>query len=287
MIEAELHVIGGKHSGQVIPLNRPKFLIGRESDCQLRPNSELVSRHHCVFAIDEFSVRLRDLGSTNGTTVNGERLVKETTLSRGDRVVVGNLEFEYRVPNLSSVAGEETVVSGTKTVTETPSPSDSPTVEGRADSLSAGGVQPDPVPIDQPEPAPGDTTVIPQAPMMPGQPLYQPMMPQQMGFPGQMYGGYPYQSQPGVPMYPPGYPLQPQPVMPGQMPVYPQQPVPATSSEAATEVPDVLLPDPSETGVVEEPSKPKTESGGTSGNDGDSTVAAADIIRQYTQRPPG
>ena len=75
--------------------------------------------------------------------------------------------------------------------------------------------------------------------------------------------------------------------MPGQMPVYQQQPVPATSSEAATEVPDVLLPDPSETGVVEEPSKPKTESGGTSGNDGDSTVAAADIIRQYTQRPPG
>ena len=114
MIEAELHVIGGKHSGQVIPLNRRKFLIGRETDCQLRPNSELVSRHHCVFAIDEFSVRLRDLGSTNGTTVNGERLVKETTLSRGDRVVVGNLEFEYRVPNLSSVAGEETVVSGTK-----------------------------------------------------------------------------------------------------------------------------------------------------------------------------
>ena len=52
MIEAELHVVGGKHSGQVIPLNRRKFLIGREGDCQLRPNSELVSRHHCVFGMD-------------------------------------------------------------------------------------------------------------------------------------------------------------------------------------------------------------------------------------------
>ena len=62
MVAAELKVVGGKHAGQVIPLNRRKFLIGREQDCQLRPNSDMVSRHHCVFSIDDFSVRLRDLG---------------------------------------------------------------------------------------------------------------------------------------------------------------------------------------------------------------------------------
>ncbi len=292
MIEAELRVISGKHSGQVIRLNRRKFLIGRESDCQLRPNSELVSRHHCVFSSDEYSVRLRDLGSTNGTTVNGKRLVKETTLNLGDRVVVGNLEFEFRALSSSSGVGEETVVSGTKTVMEIPLPSDSPTGQntGAANSRAAA-TQQDPVAIDDPQPVTGDTTVIPQQPMMPGQTLYQPMMPQQMGFPGQMYGGYPYQSQPPMPMpmpiYPPGYPPQPQPMISGQIPVYPQQPAPTAPSQPGTGVPGVLLPDPSETGVVEEPSEPNTESGGGGGNDGDPINAAADIIRQYTQRRPG
>jgi pSer/pThr/pTyr-binding forkhead associated (FHA) protein len=97
MIAAELSVVGGKHSGQVIPLNRRRFLIGREHDCQLRPNSERVSRHHCVFSLDDFSVRLKDLGSTNGTFVNGNRISKEIVLKSGDHVVIGNLEFQLSV----------------------------------------------------------------------------------------------------------------------------------------------------------------------------------------------
>ena len=97
MVAAELKVVGGKHAGQVIPLNRRKFLIGREQDCQLRPNSDMVSRHHCVFSVDDYSVRLRDLGSTNGTLVNGERIRKETVLAAGDRIVIGNLDFELVV----------------------------------------------------------------------------------------------------------------------------------------------------------------------------------------------
>lgn len=307
MIEAELHVIGGKHAGQVIPLNRKKFLIGRESDCQLRPNSELVSRHHCVFGIDEYSVRLRDLGSTNGTTVNGERIVKETTLVAGDRVVVGNLEFEFRVLNPASGTGDETVVSNTETVMEITSqqegqPAVAPAAPVEQTPPPPGATQQISLPVDQPQPASGDTTVIAQQPMMPGQAPYQPMMPQPMGYPGQMYGGYPYQPQPPMPMMPgqmPGYPQQ-QPMMPGQMPGYPQQPTPAPVQQPpadaaptpADQAPEVSLPDPSETGVSEEPPKKQAEQqqgsgGGGGADDGDSTTAAADIIRQYTQRRPG
>ncbi|QDT38321.1 FHA domain-containing protein [Stratiformator vulcanicus] len=94
MIQAFLKVLGGKHEGKLVPLPQGKFLVGREKDCHLRPSSELISRHHCVFQLDEYAVRLRDLGSTNGTGVNGSRLHGETVLDNGDRVVIGPLNFE-------------------------------------------------------------------------------------------------------------------------------------------------------------------------------------------------
>ena len=294
MIESELHVVGGKHSGQVIPVNPRRFLIGRESDCHLRPNSELVSRHHCVFSVDEYSVRLKDLGSTNGTTVNGERIRKEVTLVAGDRVVVGNLEFEFRLLSPSQDAGDETVVSETETVMEISSPASN---EAAAETQSipepeqpTAGSATQQLPV-MGSPLSGDTTVINQPVMMPGQQPYQPMMPPPMGYPGQAYGGYPYQ--PGVPqpqMYPQGFP--PQPVMPGQVLGFPQPqppaPAPAPAPEPAVgNAPEVSLPDPSETGAVEpQPKKAEDDAKGSS-DDGDSTNPAADIIRQYTQRRPG
>ena len=292
MIEAELHVIGGKHSGQVVPLNRRKFLIGRETDCQLRPNSELVSRHHCVFGIDEYSVRLRDLGSTNGTTVNGKRIVKEVTLVAGDRVTVGNLDFEFRLLNPASASGVETDVPNIETMMEIPStpatpPSDTtlaPIAAESAPAVDPGATQQIPVQVSQ-LPVNGDNTIIAQQHMIPGQTPYQPMMPGQVGFPGQMYGGYPYQ--PPLPMYPQGYSQQ-QP-----MPGYAPQPAPVAPAEPVTEpaapAVDVSLPDPSQTGAVDEPPKAEAKpdpAGGNDSSDVPADNAAADIIRQYTQRRP-
>jgi predicted component of type VI protein secretion system len=47
--------------------------------------------------MDQFSVRLRDLGSTNGTFVNGQRVQGQTILQPGDRIVIGKLEFEIAI----------------------------------------------------------------------------------------------------------------------------------------------------------------------------------------------
>lgn len=98
-MQAELKVVEGKQQGAVIPLNRKKFLIGREEDCQLRPNSDLVSRHHCVFTLDDFTVRLRDLGSTNGTFVNGQRATGQVVLHDGDEIKIGKLVFQIAIWN--------------------------------------------------------------------------------------------------------------------------------------------------------------------------------------------
>jgi len=112
-MRAELKVVEGKHQGAVIPINRKKFLVGREEDCHLRPNSDLVSRHHCVFTIDDYSVRLRDLGSTNGTLVNDARLNGQIELKDGDTVRIGKLLFQMvirvSVPSAAVAAASSSV----------------------------------------------------------------------------------------------------------------------------------------------------------------------------------
>ena len=295
MVAAELKVVGGKHAGQVIPLNRRKFLIGREQDCQLRPNSDMVSRHHCVFSVDDFSVRLRDLGSTNGTLVNGERIRKETVLAAGDRIVIGNLDFELVIR--AGVAVSET---DSKSMPVIPLTAEDTQVTSRtileipATPLTAVAPAAPPQPVAAEvavAPAPiissAETTMMPPVQMMPGQYGYpqmmQPMM-QPMGYPGGMYGGMPYQQM--MPGYGQMYPQ----MMPQMMPQmgYPTQapaaaPAPQEESQGP---PEVALPDPSTTGAKE--AEVAKGSSGASPTDTQKPTGAADaIIKQYMGRRPG
>ncbi len=96
-MEVKLIVAHGKHAGKEVPVPGPKFFIGRAEDCQLRPSSDLISRHHCVILVDEGFVAVRDFGSKNGTFVNDERVHSETELKSGDHLKVGQLEFEVRL----------------------------------------------------------------------------------------------------------------------------------------------------------------------------------------------
>lgn len=93
-MELKLKVLEGKHAGEELPVPGNKFFIGRAEDCQLRPGSDMISRHHCVLVIDEGYVAVRDLGSKNGTFVNGERIVGERLLHNADQLKVGPLAFE-------------------------------------------------------------------------------------------------------------------------------------------------------------------------------------------------
>lgn len=90
-MNAELHVEDGAYAGDTIPISHDKFLIGREKDCHFRPDSELVSRHHCVLRQDEYTLRVRDMGSRNGTFVNGRRIQGEVVLADGDKLLLGDV----------------------------------------------------------------------------------------------------------------------------------------------------------------------------------------------------
>ena len=90
---AKLKVLHGKNAGHEIRLKGAKFLVGRGEDCQLRPKSDAISRHHCEFVIDGNQVSLTDLGSKNGTLVNGARIEGSAVLNEGDEIQIGKLTF--------------------------------------------------------------------------------------------------------------------------------------------------------------------------------------------------
>src|ERR1700728_5274564 len=86
-MDARLRILSGPHAGETIPIRRGKLLIGREEDCHLRPESEFVSRHHCVLLLDDYTLRIRDLGSKNGTFVNGRRVGSSETILLHDDMI--------------------------------------------------------------------------------------------------------------------------------------------------------------------------------------------------------
>jgi len=94
-MDARLRVVRGPLAGETIPVPRGKLLIGRETDCHLRLDSKLVSAHHCVLLLDEHTLRIRDLGSTNGTLLNGNRIGKhESILLHDDTISIDELTFQ-------------------------------------------------------------------------------------------------------------------------------------------------------------------------------------------------
>ncbi|MBN2022810.1 MAG: FHA domain-containing protein [Pirellulales bacterium] len=96
-MEVKLVVLEGKQAGQVVPVAAPKFFIGRSEECQLRPNSDLISRHHCGIFTEEGVVTVRDFNSKNGTFLNGVQVHGEQELRSGDKLTVGPLEFEVHI----------------------------------------------------------------------------------------------------------------------------------------------------------------------------------------------
>ena len=97
-MKVQLVVVRGKPEGKVIPLVGTKFKIGRGETCHLRPNSEQVSREHAEFTLESNAVTVRDLGSRNGTLVNGKALTTESyKLKDRDLVQVGPLTFAVSI----------------------------------------------------------------------------------------------------------------------------------------------------------------------------------------------
>src|SRR5262245_29005061 len=76
-----------------IPISKSEFIIGRGADCDLCLWIPSISRHHCLVRLEKDGVTLSDVGSANGTYVNGQRVRSQTTLESGDLITLGNCKF--------------------------------------------------------------------------------------------------------------------------------------------------------------------------------------------------
>jgi predicted component of type VI protein secretion system len=122
-MKVQLVVVRGKPEGKVIPLVGPKFKIGRGETCHLRPNSEQVSREHAEFTITGDAVTVSDLGSRNGTLVNGKALTAEYRLKDRDLVQVGPLTFAVSISEVPAPAAAP-VAAGATPAAKKASPED-------------------------------------------------------------------------------------------------------------------------------------------------------------------
>ena len=73
-------------------------MFGRGPECHVRPNSELVQPAALHAAVGKESATIRDLGSVNGTLVNGSRVREAQILHDGDRIQLGPLVLLVKVP---------------------------------------------------------------------------------------------------------------------------------------------------------------------------------------------
>jgi pSer/pThr/pTyr-binding forkhead associated (FHA) protein len=93
IMATKLVIASGKSAGKAIAVKRDKLLIGRAEECDIRPLSDEVSRRHCAVRVEPGIVWVEDLGSRNGTFVNGQRIPEKTKVYDDDLIKVGGLEL--------------------------------------------------------------------------------------------------------------------------------------------------------------------------------------------------
>jgi pSer/pThr/pTyr-binding forkhead associated (FHA) protein len=92
--QASVVLLCGDDSGAEFVLEQPSTTLGRGENAQLRFDDCSMSSEHAALEFFDAGIRLRDLGSLNGTTLNGSD-VEAAELKNGDRFQLGSHEFQF------------------------------------------------------------------------------------------------------------------------------------------------------------------------------------------------
>ena len=80
---------------EIYPLNKPEMFVGRGKGCDIVFADVMVSSKHLKLWKDGGEWHIEDLGSRNGSTINGEEMAGEYILDDGDVVGIGELELQF------------------------------------------------------------------------------------------------------------------------------------------------------------------------------------------------
>ena len=89
----KLIAVGGPIRGKEFELKEGENILGRSDDCDLVIVQDGVSKRHLKLTINKDSAYIEDLGSSNGTIVNGKTITK-LSLKNGDKIVLPNIIFQ-------------------------------------------------------------------------------------------------------------------------------------------------------------------------------------------------
>lgn len=81
-------------NGSIHKLDEEILLVGRSSNCQIRIADEFTSQHHATLRKAGFTWLVEDEQSTNGTFVNGKKIIKKTYINYGDTIIFGRTGFK-------------------------------------------------------------------------------------------------------------------------------------------------------------------------------------------------
>ncbi len=92
-MDYQLLIVQGRSSTEAVKLGDGVTTVGRQDDCQLRIKSSQVSRKHCELFEKKGLLLVKDLGSSNGTFVNGKRIQDQRVLEPGDELTIGGVKL--------------------------------------------------------------------------------------------------------------------------------------------------------------------------------------------------
>lgn len=129
-----LRILTGRYQGGMVPLEEGReFTIGRLPESGLSLPEELTSRRHARIVWEQGGPVVEDLGSTNGTFVNGER-VKRRPLAEGDRLLVGSNILKL-VTEVRPAPIEADTKPGLERAAVTPAPRRATAMQGRLEEV--------------------------------------------------------------------------------------------------------------------------------------------------------
>lgn len=100
LVKANLYIIGRDDNNKRIVMRNSKIKIGRSKECEIVIKDRSVSREQCYIKKEGVSFVLHDIYSTNGTYVNGRKVMGKEKLEFGDIIKIGKHRIAFQGPDV-------------------------------------------------------------------------------------------------------------------------------------------------------------------------------------------